>query len=185
MPSSQFIYSNTNYILAGLMIETIMSRPYEELMREELFAPLGMTSAGFGAPGNVDELDEPRGHTADGEVVEPSSSADNPQVFAPSGTVHCSLGDWAKFTNLHATLGASHRQLLSREAFDTLHEPIASSVDEPKLRETAPASLGYAMGWFVFPNRVLSHWHEPAVVRQLCGNPQCPAFRPSRMQSRR
>jgi CubicO group peptidase (beta-lactamase class C family) len=138
------------------MIETIMRRPYEELMREQLFLPLGMTSAGFGAPGSANLLDEPRGHTAAGKVVEPSAGADNPQVFAPSGTVHCSLVDWAKYTNLHATLAESHPQFVPRSAFDTLHGPVMAA-DEPKLREVAPASVGYAMGWFVFPNRVLAH----------------------------
>ena len=153
--NSQFLYSNTNYILAGHMLETIMRRPYEELIRDEVFVPLEMTSAGFGAPGTADILDEPRGHTAAGEVAEPSVMADNPQVFAPSGTVHCSLPDWAKFANLHATLGESHPQFLPRSAFDLLHGPVMAD-DEPKLREVAPASVGYAMGWFVFP-RVLAH----------------------------
>jgi CubicO group peptidase (beta-lactamase class C family) len=153
---SQFIYSNTNYILAGHIMETVIDRRYEELIRDELFMPLGMTSAGFGAPGIADELDEPRGHTAAGEIVEPSMRADNPQVFAPSGTVHCSLPDWVKFTNLQATLGESQPQFLPRSAFDILHRPMASA-EEPKLREVAPTSDGYAMGWFVFPNRVLAH----------------------------
>jgi hypothetical protein len=35
--------------------------------------------------------------------MEPGPSADNPRGLGPAGTVHCSLEDYGKFLNLHAT----------------------------------------------------------------------------------
>ena len=46
-----FNYSNQGYVVAGAMMETIVGTPFETLLQEQLFAPLGMTSTGYGAPG--------------------------------------------------------------------------------------------------------------------------------------
>ena len=44
------VYSNQGFAIAGAMLETITDTPYEKLMTEKLFAPLKMTTAGFGVP---------------------------------------------------------------------------------------------------------------------------------------
>jgi CubicO group peptidase (beta-lactamase class C family) len=49
-PGARFIYSNRNYIVAAAMLEAATGRPWEDLMRERLFAPLAMEGAGFGPP---------------------------------------------------------------------------------------------------------------------------------------
>ena len=48
---THFEYSNTGYVIAGAMLEAKLGAPWEELVRQHVFEPLGMTSAGFGAPG--------------------------------------------------------------------------------------------------------------------------------------
>jgi len=95
-----YVYSNAGYAMAGHMLETARKTPWEDLMREELFHPLGMKSAGFGAPpkGN------PWGHAERGGgllPVPPGPNADNPPAIGPAGTVHASLRDWAKYVALH------------------------------------------------------------------------------------
>ncbi len=61
-PGSQFIYSNQGYSIAGAMLEKLAGKPWETLLTEKLFRPLGMKSAGFGAPGAIGKLDQPWGH---------------------------------------------------------------------------------------------------------------------------
>jgi CubicO group peptidase (beta-lactamase class C family) len=41
-PGKRFNYCNTNYALLGLLIEKVSGRSYQDFLREELFAPLGM-----------------------------------------------------------------------------------------------------------------------------------------------
>jgi CubicO group peptidase (beta-lactamase class C family) len=94
-------YSNAGVGVAGHVAERATGKSWEALMHELLFEPLGMTSAGFGAPGAADELDQPRGHGADGEAIEPGPEADNPPLLGPAGTCHMSLNDWARFLALH------------------------------------------------------------------------------------
>jgi CubicO group peptidase (beta-lactamase class C family) len=43
-PGSRFLYSNTNFLLLGLIAETLSGKPLPELLKERIFAPLGMTS---------------------------------------------------------------------------------------------------------------------------------------------
>lgn len=156
-PGTMFIYSNTNYVIAGHMVEKVMGRSWEDLIHDRLFVPLGMMSAGFGAPGQAGIFDQPRGHLADDQPVEPGPDADNPAMYGPSGLVHSSMRDWAKFTALHATKGESQPGFLSPESFSVLQTPVKSGSGEPKLNAVAAGSDGYAMGWFVFPGGVLAH----------------------------
>ncbi|MCB1209390.1 MAG: beta-lactamase family protein [Verrucomicrobiales bacterium] len=102
-PSSvgQFVYSNVGYATAGHAAELATGIAYEDLMRERLFKPLGMTSAGFGAPGNPAKVDAPWGHLAN--PIPPGPRADNPPAIAPAGTMYFSMLDWAKFIQFQLT----------------------------------------------------------------------------------
>jgi CubicO group peptidase (beta-lactamase class C family) len=149
-PGTRFLYANANYALAGAMAERAAGKPWEDLLRERLFRPLGMDSAGFGAPGSREKADQPRGHGADGTPVLPGPGSDNPPAIGPGGTVHASVGDWAKFVALHLQGARGKPRLLKPETFLRLH-----AVPDGK-RE------GYAMGWAVTERpwaggRVLTH----------------------------
>jgi CubicO group peptidase (beta-lactamase class C family) len=49
-PGSSVQYCNTGFILAGVIAERTTGVPFEKLMRQEIFEPLGMSSALFGSP---------------------------------------------------------------------------------------------------------------------------------------
>lgn len=93
-----FHYANNDYILIGAILEKIGGKPWEDLMRERIFVPLHMDSAGFGGTGTVGQLDQPWPHFASGTPA-PSNGpdADNPAYMGPCGSVHLSMTDWAKF----------------------------------------------------------------------------------------
>ena len=83
--AGRFSYSNTGFLIAAFMAETASKRTYESLMRDEVFAPLGMTSAGFRTP----PIGQPAGHK-DGKTAVPRDV--NPDFFAPA-TVTSAAGD--------------------------------------------------------------------------------------------
>jgi CubicO group peptidase (beta-lactamase class C family) len=57
------------------MAETVEGTPWEELIRREVFEPLGIKTAGFGPPGHAgDVADEPWGHEPGNKPKEPGSS---------------------------------------------------------------------------------------------------------------
>lgn len=51
MSRGTYLYSNASYIVAVSMLEEVTGNAWEELVRDELFAPLAMRAAGFGTPG--------------------------------------------------------------------------------------------------------------------------------------
>jgi CubicO group peptidase (beta-lactamase class C family) len=134
----KYLYSNAGYSIAGHIAETVVGNSWEDLMREKIFRPLGMTTAGFGAPGTRLRNDQPRGHTADGSPVEPGPAADNPVAIGPAGIVHCSIEDWGRF--IAANLPSAKTKLVKPETLEKLHTP-------------APANPKYAMGWIIADNQ--------------------------------
>lgn len=137
-----YLYSNSGFIIAGAMLEEATGVSWEDLMRAEVFAPLGITSAGFGAPTGDGPNDQPRGHTmgAEGDAPVPPN-ADNPAALGPAGRVHMSMRDIARYLLAHAQ---SDSEFLSSESWETLH--------------STPFGGNYAMGWVVTDEH--SRWHN-------------------------
>ena len=130
-PGWWFAYSNAGYAIAGSMLEQAARVSYEKLLRERLFVPLNMTSAGFRAPATASKLDQPYGHNP--EPVEPEPAGDNPQAIAPAGAVHCSIKDLATYAQFHLT---EQPKLLSKHSFSALHQ-------------STHWFRNYTMGWIV------------------------------------
>ena len=49
-PGTKWQYSNTNYVIAGVIIEKVSGKPLLQFLKEKVFAPLGMASVA-----NIDE----------------------------------------------------------------------------------------------------------------------------------
>ena len=134
-PGTTYAYSNVGYALAGLMAEWVTGQSWETLMLKRLFEPLGMASAGFGAPGRGGDVSQPWGHHLAGRDIMPTQE-DNAPSMGPAATVHCSVPDWAKFAALHLAGERGDSKLLKPATLRTLHLP--------------PPSCEYAGGWNVF-----------------------------------
>ncbi|MCC6739571.1 MAG: beta-lactamase family protein [Planctomycetia bacterium] len=144
-PGTKYVYSNAGFAIAGHVAEVVTGTAWEDLMKREVFAPLGIESAGFGAPGRAAEkADQPRGHTSKGDPVEPGPGSDNPVAIGPAGIVHMSLPEWGKFVAAHLEGGAdgggerrgrkagAEGPFLGEESWKKLHTPPGDN---------------YAMGW--------------------------------------
>lgn len=146
-----YAYSNGGYIVAGAMLEAATGELWEDLLRRELFAPLGMASSGFGPPGAPGVPDQPWGHESrNGQWVPlaPGLNADNPDVLGPAGTAHTTLADYAGYMMAHLAGARGGAGLVSPASFTTLH--------------TAAPGTTYALGWGVAERswargRVLQH----------------------------
>jgi CubicO group peptidase (beta-lactamase class C family) len=156
-PEPPFEYANINFITLGAIMEQATGQTWEALMQEHLFGPLGMSSAGFGAPRG----DQPWGHDDTGAVDPANPLSDNPAALGPAGTVHMALEDYGRFLRLFLTSGSDvvSPQVISR------------IVDNP-----LPGDQTYRDGWIVFGHRgwaegpVLAHegsntlWHAIALA---------------------
>ncbi len=52
-PGTRFSYSNSGYFILGVIIETITGKPYEQVLQENIFTPLGMNNSGYDHSGTV------------------------------------------------------------------------------------------------------------------------------------
>lgn len=126
-PGEKFVYANSGYAIAGYIAERVTKTPWEELMRQRVFRPLGMDSAGFGAMGSPKKVDQPWQHlVSDGKTlaITPGPRADNPVAIGPAGTVHASLEDWARFVIAHMAGAHGKSKLLKPETWNKLHTPL-------------------------------------------------------------
>jgi CubicO group peptidase (beta-lactamase class C family) len=136
-PVGQYEYSNAGYVVVGAVLEKIGGKPWEKLITDRLFTPLGMKSAGFGGVGTSGKTDQPWGHHDDGRPVEINGpAADNPPVMGPAGTVHCSLEDWTKFLADQLRGGTGGKALLPAEIYQAIQSP-------------HPADASYGFGWII------------------------------------
>lgn len=139
-PGTKFTYSNQGYTIAGVMLEKAGGKPWEDLLRSMLFEPLGMTTAGFGAPASIGKVDQPWGHSkaplTGHKPVPPGPGADNPLAISPAGAAHSSLGDLAKYAAFHLAGERGGSKLLKVESFKKLHTVVEGNKD-------------YALGWIV------------------------------------
>ena len=46
-PGLKFSYSNSGYVILGAVIEEISGKPYDEVLKEKIFNPLGMENSGY------------------------------------------------------------------------------------------------------------------------------------------
>lgn len=100
-PGAVFLYSNLGYVIAASILEERTGKPWEELVQTEVLTPLGLRTAGMGAPGVLNELTQPRGHRNGTTPVEPGPFGDNPPYLGPAGRLHMSLADLARWGQEH------------------------------------------------------------------------------------
>jgi CubicO group peptidase (beta-lactamase class C family) len=46
-PGSKFVYDNSGYFLLGAIIEKVTGKPYEQVLKENIFDPAGMKNSGY------------------------------------------------------------------------------------------------------------------------------------------
>ena len=148
----EYLYSNAGYIIAGHMLERTTGIAWEQLIKQELFSPLGINNIGFGPPNLEEPNMQPSGHKyQNGQWREMTTMADVrlPNVIGPAGTVNMSMPDMALFLNaqLEGMKGGSN--IISADSYHMLHTPVSTTNNK---------GIEYALGWeYLTRNKLYSH----------------------------
>lgn len=142
-PGAHWAYSNSGYVLLGLVVEKASGRPFGDFLRERVFAPLQMTRTLAYERGKNEVSNRAYGHTRDGGAwVEKDQSPTSATLG--DGGVYSSLADLLKWDD------ALRRHTLLSEAEMrpalTSAQPAEGTPTEP---DGTPSAYGF--GWFLNP----------------------------------
>jgi len=122
-PKQEFKYSNAGFTVATAIAEKASGISWEELVRTRIFAPLGLTTAGFGWPAKGG-APQPWGHWKQlWRVVpqDPDGKYQLPVFLAPAGDVHMSMPDLARFLVAHLQALHGDARLVKPETAHLMH----------------------------------------------------------------
>lgn len=145
-PGVQHVYSNVGYHLLGFVVEKVSGLHFAELLRQRVFAPLGMSTAGMiSAPLPAGMA---TGYQWNGTALAPVSGLmATPGFMEGEGGLRMSARDLAKWDA--ALLGESY---LSRASLTLMHTPA---------RLLDGKSVQYGLGWVIDEvNRQPFTWHN-------------------------
>jgi CubicO group peptidase (beta-lactamase class C family) len=135
-----YLYSNLGYNTLGAIAEKLTNRQFEELLIAKVLLPLGVTTAGFGPMGTPGMEDQPLQHTNGRAPIEPMPESDLSPIYNPSGRLHLSIIDWAKFIQWVLAAEAGHQTMVSKQTALQLTTSIVSS----------DGGTYYACGWMIY-----------------------------------
>ena len=138
---TRFQYSNTGYILLGLVVEQAAGRPFDQVLTEALVEPLGLTSTVYLQPPSEDLLQA--------EGTEPGDTC---FVAAPyysggfsAGGISTNIEDLARWLD-----ALDQPDFLPAGAKHAMHSPGQLASGEPiRLRFADDPDASYGMGWFL------------------------------------
>jgi CubicO group peptidase (beta-lactamase class C family) len=138
-PAGQaYEYSNVNYTLLGLIVQTVSQKPYEDYVASEIFAPLHMTRSAA-ATTDTAAKDIASGHRY-WFFWPVAYDAPYPRRLTPAGYLISTAEDMSHYLIAQLNGGAyDKQQVLSPSGIDALHSPGA---------KMGPSS-SYGMGWIV------------------------------------
>jgi CubicO group peptidase (beta-lactamase class C family) len=148
---SPFQYSNFGYMIAGMMVEKAADTPWEQLINERIFGPLGLASAGLGPQTTFGLIDAPVAHRVepDGSVTAMlwGPASDVPPVMGPAGNAHMSILDYAKWAGWNAGQGERGPELVTPETLQRLHKVHVQTPVRENPPPGTPSTGGYGLGW--------------------------------------
>lgn len=133
-PGTRMSYANPGYAVAGYVIEQVTGEPYEKVIEEQIFSPIGMTTSRFVLT-DADRALLAKGYSAaEGDPV-PYSQI----YFRPAGNLHTSAAELGRFVQLLLNWGETSETLVVDPEY-------LSNMERPQTTLAAHAGLLYGYG---------------------------------------
>jgi CubicO group peptidase (beta-lactamase class C family) len=145
---AQWGYTNAAFLTAGEIIPKVTGKPWEAYLKENIFAPLGMTNTLALTADMPKSLNRTAAHTlVDGRLVAiPYCQID---ALAPAGAISSSISDMSKWVMALLDNGkVGNRQVIPAAAIAATREPQNVVKSIRHLNGETNYEL-YGMGWFL------------------------------------
>ncbi|MGZ3951099.1 MAG: serine hydrolase [Flavisolibacter sp.] len=94
-PDAKWSYSNTAYSILGYIIQKVENKPYEKVVRERIFQPLGMTHSGFDFT-DLSNSDKTKGYFSLNPRPVAAPIVDSTIAYS-AGAIYTTVGDLYKW----------------------------------------------------------------------------------------
>jgi CubicO group peptidase (beta-lactamase class C family) len=160
---TEMIYSNIGFTIAGEALAAAAHTSYEDLIRERVFAPLGMSSSTIRMADLVRQTNRVSPHAMIGGVQRPFAWRDI-DIIGPAGAVNSTANDmatWLRFQMGDGTFAG--KRLISVAQMYEMHSPqsITRVTAAMKRGRQVQGWPGYGLGWQVMDYRGRQMlWHS-------------------------
>jgi len=158
-PGTRWSYSNSGYVLLGLVVAKISGKPFAQFLRERIFASLGMSQTLAYEKGKSEISRRAYGHSRDGKAWKETDQSSTSATLGDGG-IYSSLEDLAKWDEALA----QHTLLSENEMQPALIPVKLADGSQPKwpAHSDRPGGtpVAYGFGWFLDPYRGHQRmWH--------------------------
>lgn len=153
-PGTRWAYSNSGYVVLGLIAARAAGKPFGDVLRERVFAPLGMARTLAYEKGTNDVPDRAYGHTKEATAFRETDQSSTSATLGDGGVYSC-LEDLAKWDEALRT-----DALLSQTEMATALTPVRlADGSEPRWPQGEQGGdnlspgrpVAYGFGWFLDP----------------------------------
>jgi CubicO group peptidase (beta-lactamase class C family) len=156
-PGTEWRYSNSGYVVLGLIVARVSGKPFDQFLHDRIFAPLKMNHTLAYKRGQNQVTDRAYGHTKVGKQWLETDQSPTSATLGDGG-VYSSLEDLAKWN------AALSRHTLLTEAE---MRPALTPVEIPGGTAEDPdgSPVKYGFGWFLNPHQGHARmWHYGETV---------------------
>lgn len=179
-PGTSWDYSNSGYVMLGLIVAKVSGEPFADFLRHRIFVPLQMDSTVLFVNGVNNVANRAYGHSKRAEGFEETDQSSTSATQGDGG-IYSNLEDLAKWDD-----GLEHHKLLSSAEMREALTPVRLTgglqpkwplkPDDDNLAPGKPVAYGY--GWFLDPlDERPRMWHSGStrgfstVIERFMDNP--------------
>lgn len=153
VPGSKWEYSNSGYVVLGLIVQKVSGQSFPDFLHDRIFAPLGMTNTVAYVRGMKEVPHRAYGHTLENGKWKQTDQSTTSATLGDGG-VYSSVEDIGKWDRALRQNG-----VLSKEEMTAAITP----VDVPGVTGPDGSPAQYGFGWFLNPykdHRRMWHYGE-------------------------
>jgi CubicO group peptidase (beta-lactamase class C family) len=149
---SKWKYSNSGYVVLGLIVEKVSGKPFGEFLHERIFVPIKMTNTVAYEKGKNEVPHRAYGHTKEKDGWRETDQSSTSATLGDGGIYSSidNLAKWDRALRDHTLLTEAEMQL----ALTAVQPTSGPAMDEH-------GNVSYGFGWFLDPYRGHKRmWHD-------------------------
>ena len=152
-PGTSWSYSNSAYVVLGMIIAKVSGKSYPDFLHERIFVPLKMNHSLVFQKGKNQVANRAFGHSKENGVLKETDQSSTSATLGDGG-IYCNIGDLAKWDDAlrnHTLLTESEFQpaLIPVKLNDGSEPHWPKEASDDNLHPGKPVSYGF--GWFLDP----------------------------------